>query len=471
MQSPPVSIRSATTQRSMHAEEDAIPSTSRTQSTAPASLPAPLPLNTGPHRAPPGVHHVRSAWQVRQFAGSRHFGSVTIPRSMGAAELAEVQRALDRLGPFGTDRIDNFGRLHAAITGGNAASAHAVITLVRHRIIAPDQRGPDGDTLLHSLVEYGQQTPAAGMMESIEPAISLKERLALLIAAGTNPIAKDSNGRTAFERCLTSSRPDWEQVTNALREATPAALHLCKVDGGQTLLHRAARQGDVPTVERWLALGLPPDVGIKGWFGMNDVKLRTPLRCALKNQSLEGLEIARLLINAGANARRRSPSTGNMLLHRAVCDKDMQLLRGWSAAGLTSNALVSNYSNLSPLTLAVVRHAKEHELLELLCTIEPVNGVDRRGWAAIHYATASEQRLLALRPLIDAGADLNLHTRQGESPLELCVALCVKARDPTLFLALMQRGADPDIRNPRTGVTSRRLYNVSRHWWDGAQLD
>jgi ankyrin repeat protein len=167
---------------------------------------------------------------------------------------------------------------------------------------------------------------------------------------------------------------------------------------------------------------------------------------------------------------RRSESTGNILLHRAVYDKDMQLLSGWSAAGLGSNRLMSDYSGFSPLTLAVVHHAREDDLLKLLCTIEPINRMDRRGWAAIHYASSREQRLIALSTLVEAGADLNLHTTRGESPLALCVPICVKIKDATLFHALIQRGADPDIRNPRTNITPRRLYNAWRHWWDGEPL-
>ena len=148
----------------------------------------------------------------------------------------------------------------------------------------------------------------------------------------------------------------------------------------------------------------------------------------------------------------------------------MQLLRGWSAAGLRSNVLVSDFCGLSPLTLAVDRHSKERDLLALLCTVEPVDCIDKRGWAAIHYAVSSEERLLSLRPLIDAGADLNLHTLRGESPLELCVSLCIRAKNATLFRLLMQRGADPDIPDPLNGITPRRLYNASRHWWDGEPL-
>ena len=105
-------------------------------------------------RIVPRASHLQSAWQVRQFAGSGYFGSVAIPRLMTQSDIVEVRQALERLGPFGDDRINNYARLHAAIISTNAASAHAVLTLDRHRIINPNQCGLDGGTLLHCLVEH-----------------------------------------------------------------------------------------------------------------------------------------------------------------------------------------------------------------------------------------------------------------------------------------------------------------------------
>lgn len=446
-------------------ENDANAPTAVEATSAPHSQPAPIQ-----RRAQPRSHHLQDAWRVRQFAGRGYFGSVTMPRLMRHAEVIAVQHALDRLGPFSKDRIDNCGRLHTALIGGNAASAEAVLTLVRHRVVDPDQRGPDGDTLLHSLVEHGRQHPLDGMRNSAEQSTKLADRIELLVAAGAKPTATDHQGRTAFERILSSTRPDWEEVANALLAATPANLHLNKVNGGPTLLHRAARHGDIDLVKRWITLGLPTDVGSKGFFAQLGADIDTPLRAALKNPTLEGLEIAHTLINAGANPTARSAETGDTILHWAARGADKKLLTGWAAAGLSSNQPTVDRSGMTPLMNAIIHHPKKEEQLRLLCDHAGINKTDRNGRAAIHYAASSLSRCFAVGTLSTAGADLNLHARDGKSPLELSIGVAIKHHDDFLFLGLVHQGADPDIPNPVTGVTPRRLYNNYRHWWDGAPL-
>lgn len=416
------------------------------------------------------AHHLQSAWRVRQFAGSRYFGSTTVPRLRNPTEVAAVERALDRLGPFGNDRIDNCGRLHAAIISGNAASAEAVITLVRHRIIHPDQRGADGDTLLHSLVEHGRHGPADRMLDANAETIDLKERFTRLFAASANPHATDRHGRTVFERCLASNRPDWQPVATALLEASPVELHLRKVSDGPTLLHRAARHGDVELVGRWLALGLPTDIGIKSWRGMNDVEVRTPLRRALKNPSLEGLEIARMLLAAGADPLRHSPWIGNTMLHRAACDADMQLLKGWIAADLPLNTPTRDPLRLTALMQAVFHHPKRADFLALLCQGDHINATNAFGQTALHYAASAPKRSAAVDTLIAAGANLDIQANNGKSAAELGVQVALDTNDDSVFWKLVTNGANVDLVNPVTGDTARRFYNRTSFRWNGAPL-
>ncbi len=279
-------------------------------------------------RPTPGASHLQTAWRIRQFAGSAPFGSLAIPRPMSRADIAEVGEALDRLGPFSDDRVDNFARLHAGLISTNADSAHAVLTLVRHRIVRPNQRGPDGDTLLHSLVEYGRFHTAEGFCESAENSMRFDQRITELIAAGASFNATDRAGCTAFERILSSSRPDWQIVAKALVQIAPDEIYRGIVKNGPTLLHRAARVGDVTLVERWLALGLPSEASVARSCTLHDSKIWTPLHSALKDQTLEGLAISRMLIAHGADPYRCSTLFGNSMLHRAARDADMALIQG-----------------------------------------------------------------------------------------------------------------------------------------------
>ena len=416
------------------------------------------------------VAALQSAWQVRRFAGSGHFGSGSIPRLMTARETIEVQHALDRLGPFGTDRIDNFARLHAAIISANDTSAHAVFTLVRHRIVPANQRGADGDTLLHSLIEHGRLQPAEGISDAVAPRIGLQERLTQLIAAGANPTATDRGGRTALERILSSTRPDWQTVGEALLAATPLPLFMHKVKDGPTLLHRAARRGETTLVARWLALELPTDIGAANWGDVADPEIKTPLRRALKNHSLEGLEIAHMLIAGGADPNIRAPWLGNSMLHRAACDADLPLIKGWIAAGLSLDGRMRQGQRMTALMLAIRHHPKREALITLIAQSSAIETRDAEGATAVHVAASEPKLFRTLEPLIAAGADLNVHDDQGRSPLEISIDIAFETYNDSAFWILAAHGADLDLANPITGQSPRTLYNRLRWRWDGAPL-
>ncbi len=442
---------------------------SDTQSaTQPGTRPATEPAAT--RRTGQGPSHLQSAWRVRQFAANAYFGSVAIPRSMSSADLAEVQEALDRLGPFGPDRIDNFARLHTGLISANAASAQAVLALVRHRIINPNQRGPDGDTLLHSLVEHGRQDSVKGMNESAHISMRFDERLTELIAAGASLYATDRENRTAFERILSSTRPDWKTVAEAILHIAPEECYLRKVKNGPTLLHRAARLGDTTLVERWIALGLPTELGLTSWRDVPDPELHTPLRRALKSQTLAGIEIARMLIASGANPYRRSPFSGKTMLHRAACDGDIKLIKGWLAAGLSLSTPTAHRARLTALMLAVGQQPKRDDLLTLIARNTEVNERDNYGRTALHHAVMSRKSYRAINALVAAGADLNMHTNAGSSPLAVSITTASETHDDLGFWLLVGHGADLDLPNPRTGQLPRDSYNLHSIRWNGPPL-
>ena len=420
--------------------------------------------------ARPIAQHLQTAWRLRQFAGSRYFGSATIPKRMNTAEMAAVDRALERLGPFGADRIDNIARLHAAIINTDAASAEAVLTLVFCRIIHPDQRGPDGDTLLQSLVEHGRFMAPEGLHDPAARQLSLKQRMVGLIRAGADQAATDHQGRTAFERILRSTRPDWFRVAYQLLDITPDKVVFCKVSDGPTLLHRAARHGDVDFVKRWVALRLPLDMGIRNWRAISDGEVLTPLRRALKNASLAGMETARVLLDAGADHNVSSPWIGNTMLHRAVRDADLKLIKGWIAASLPLDEPTHDAAQMTALMQAVVHHPKRADLLDLLCQVGPLDTTDAIGRTAIHHAVLAPSRSAALDTLIEAGANLDSHTDQGEAPLHIAISKAFKTNDDLAFWKLVGHGADLDLPNPVSGITPRTLYNRLCYRWGGVPL-
>ena len=98
----------------------------------------------------------------------------------------------------------------------------------------------------------------------------------------------------------------------------------------------------------------------------------------------------------------------------------------------------------------------------LLAAGTPVNAVNRRGAAALHYACdprplsptwnpAAQQRIIEL--LVSAGATVDLPDRGGVTPLHRAV----RARSPAAVAALLSVGADPRAATGKAGSTPLHL--------------
>jgi ankyrin repeat protein len=98
----------------------------------------------------------------------------------------------------------------------------------------------------------------------------------------------------------------------------------------------------------------------------------------------------------------------------------------------------------------------------LLAAGTPVNAVNRRGAAALHYACdprplspnwnpPAQQRIIEL--LVSAGATVDLPDRGGITPLHRAV----RARSPAAVAALLSAGADPRAATGKAGSTPLHL--------------
>jgi ankyrin repeat protein len=98
----------------------------------------------------------------------------------------------------------------------------------------------------------------------------------------------------------------------------------------------------------------------------------------------------------------------------------------------------------------------------LLAAGTPVNAVNRRGAAALHYACDprplssrwdpdTQRRLVEL--LVSAGATVDLPDRGGVTPLHRAV----RARSPAAVAALLSAGADPRAATRKAGSTPLHL--------------
>jgi ankyrin repeat protein len=207
-------------------------------------------------------------------------------------------------------------------------------------------------------------------------------------------------------------------------------------------LVEAARRGDLAAASRLLQQGASANA-IESRFiplengngaAQRGVALRldeTALAAAARSGSLE---IARLLITAGADANR-SGARRDTPLSIAVARADLALADLLLRAGARTDA--RDPAGSLPLSRAVVQEdaALVRRLLE--AGADP-DGRERDGTTALAEAVRLGRIDLA-RLILDAGARVDLADREGKGPLYRAIVL----RRTPIALLLLERGADP----------------------------
>jgi len=199
-----------------------------------------------------------------------------------------------------------------------------------------------------------------------------------------------------------------------------------------------AALGDRKLVEKTLATH--PD-----FANTRDSGGLTALQCAAGSRypGAKLFEIARLLLDAGADLRARTKSWNHemdavyfaasaknkdifeLLLDRGA-DPTEALVPGlWNARldfaelALAHGAIADGaLSNGKPLLNDLIRWGQIQPMLWLLAQGASPNVPDDEGWTAVHQA-ASRGNERMLRAVLDAGGDLNRRDRQGRTPLDV----------------------------------------------------
>jgi ankyrin repeat protein len=119
------------------------------------------------------------------------------------------------------------------------------------------------------------------------------------------------------------------------------------------------------------------------------------------------------------------------------------------------------YRGDTPLHLAAARRRYEAARVLIIAGV-PVNAVNRRGAAALHYACDSRPQSPGWDPaaqrgvielLVSAGAAVDQPDRGGVTPLHRAV----RARSPAAVAALLAAGADPHAATKKAGSTPLHL--------------
>jgi ankyrin repeat protein/beta-lactamase regulating signal transducer with metallopeptidase domain len=146
------------------------------------------------------------------------------------------------------------------------------------------------------------------------------------------------------------------------------------------------------------------------------------------------------------------------LLHKAVADRNIELVRRLLAEGADVNA--KNQRDMTPLEWGLFRDSLTKEVAELL--IE--NGADVNvqgddGWTPLHSAIDAGPKEDIVEVLVRKGADVNLTTKEGETPLHYAV----KMGDIDIVKLLLDKGAEFNVKDQDGWTALRRAVFSGRN--------
>jgi ankyrin repeat protein len=194
-------------------------------------------------------------------------------------------------------------------------------------------------------------------------------------------------------------------LANDLSAQTPPSQRDLKIYAG---LHAAAANGDVAEIERLAAAGER--------LNIQDSNSRTPLHVAVY---LKQHAAARALLKAGANPNALEIDRYDIVTIAAVAN-DLEMLKLALEGGASARNITSRYNGTALIAAAHVGHAEAVKML--IAARAPLNHVNNLGWTALMEAVVlgngGANHTAIVRALVEAGADVNIADRQGQTPLQ-----------------------------------------------------
>jgi len=176
-----------------------------------------------------------------------------------------------------------------------------------------------------------------------------------------------------------------------------------------TGLFAAAAQGDIAQAERLARSGARVDE--------RDGRGRTPLHVAAYFRQREAM---RALVRAGADPNALDRDRYDIVTIVAVAD-DVATLATALDIGCSAANVTSPYDGTALIAAA---HLGHDEVVRVLIRAKaPLDHVNNLGWTAviesIVLGDGGKRHVATLKALVDAGANVNLADRSGETPLTL----------------------------------------------------
>jgi len=191
-------------------------------------------------------------------------------------------------------------------------------------------------------------------------------------------------------------------------QVPPLAAEVLAYDG----LHRAAWHGDLPKLKGLIASGASLDA--------RDPRGRTPLHVATYARQRDAVK---LLAKAGANLDLLEDDRYDAVTIAAVAD-DVATLSLLLSLGAKAGQTTSRYDGTALIAAAHLGH--DEVVRRLIAAGAPLDHVNNLHWTAtiesIVLGDGGPRHQRTLAALIDAGANLKLADRQGNTPLQLARA-------------------------------------------------
>ena len=178
---------------------------------------------------------------------------------------------------------------------------------------------------------------------------------------------------------------------------------------GYSGLLAAAAKGDAAQIRALTAKGQNPDV--------RDRRSRTPLHVAAFGNHHEAM---RALVAAGANPNALEGDRYDIVTIAAVAD-ELQTLKVALSIRCSPKNISSRYDGTALIAAAHLGHA---EIVRALIQAgAPLDHVNNLGWTAliesIVLGDGGARHTATLKALVEAGANVNLADRNGQTPLAL----------------------------------------------------